>query len=361
MGADENKDGAGRASNELLRASRVSISEVAKTAGVHASTVSRVMDPQKRKMISQKVVEKVLKVAEELNYTPNAVAAGLRRRTSKTLGFIVPDISDPIYPRVLRGVEDAAKERGYMVFLGNAGNSQEDARSILTRMSARVVEGILIGTTRLEDPLIQECFNFGLPAVSVMRRPSSKIISSVTVDNKEGMRKIVDLCVAKGHRRICLVAGPQNISTGYDRLQGCLDALHRHQITLNESSIYFAQRFTVEEGEIAVRNFLKEQGLRPTVLICANDLLAIGAMNACRSFGLNCPDDISITGFNDIDFSKYLRPPLTTIVTDAYAIGYESADLLLNLLSSGNTDIFDIEIPPKLRERSSLRSLVGES
>ena len=350
-----------RSLNAHLPSRRVNISEVARSAGVHPSTVSRVMDPLKRKLISPSVVEKVLKVAKELDYTPNAAAVSLRRKASKTLGFIVPDISDPIYPRILRGVEDATKERGYMVFLGNAGNSYADANSILKRMSARVVEGVLIGTTRLEDPLIQDCLDIGLPAVSVMRRIKSNSISSVTIDNKDGMRMVVELCLAKGHRNICLVAGPQNISTGHDRHQGCLHALKKNQIVLDKSNVYFAQRFTVEEGEKAVRHLIGTLGLRPTVLICANDLLAIGAMNACRSFGLNCPNDISITGFNDIEFAKYLSPPLTTVHTDAYAIGFKSASLLLDLFESGNTGVSSIKITPQLRERSSLRSIQGES
>ncbi|NNU82230.1 LacI family DNA-binding transcriptional regulator [Halovulum dunhuangense] len=324
---------------------------------MHASTVSRVMDPLKRKMISPQVVEKVLKVARELDYTPNEAAAGLRRRTSRTLGFIVPDISDPIYPRVLRGVEDATKERGYMVLLGNAGNSYADASRILRRMSARVVEGLLIGTTRLEDPLIQDCLDNELPTVSVMRRSNSNSISSVTVDNREGMRMMVDLCLARGHREFCVVAGPQNISTGHDRHEGCLDALEARGISLEKSHIYIAKKFTVEEGALAVKQLLGAQGLRPTVIICANDLLAIGAMNACRSFGLDCPRDISITGFNDIEFAKYLSPPLTTVTTDAYAIGFKSATLLLDLLESGGRQVTNIRITPQLRERASLRAI----
>lgn len=357
MGEDDKTGDSGRASQGHPRSKRANISEVAKLAGVHPSTVSRVMDPLKRKLISPTVVEKVLKVAKELDYTPNAVAASLRRRTSKTLGFIVPDISDPIYPRVLRGVEDATKERGYMVLLGNAGNSYADANSILKRMSARVVEGVLIGTTRLEDPLIQDCLDIGLPAVSVMRRINSNSISSVTMDNKDGMRLIIDLCIAKGHRDFCLVAGPQNISTGHDRLQGCLEALKHNGIDLDPSRIYLAQRFTVDEGKAAVGHLLGTQGLRPTVLICANDLLAIGAINACKDIGLQCPDDISVTGFNDIEFAKYLSPPLTTVATDAYAIGFKSANLLLDIFETGSTGVSNIKIAPELRERASLRDV----
>lgn len=333
---------------------RVVISDVAKKVGVHPSTVSRVLNVKTRRQISPSVVENVLRAAEELGYRPNAVAAGLRTKSTKTLGFIVPNISDPIYPPVLKGIEAAIKDTGFMVLVGNADKSVASELDLLDRMSARIVDGVILGTTRLEDELVDRCLNAGLPAVTVMRRPAEAKLSSVTIDNIAGMRQVVELVLRHGHRKIAVIAGPQHFSTGLERFQACIETLHDAGVEPPGNWIVFTEAFTVEEGEKAAATILEAIPSKPTAIICVNDLVATGAISACQNKGLNCPNDVSITGFNDMPFSRFLDPPLTTVHTDPYEIGFQAGKRLIELIVSGTRGVTDQRLKPLLVERASV-------
>lgn len=343
--------------NKLQRdrgAGRVKISDVAKAAGVHTSTVSRVLNAKTFGRISPEVVDRVVEIARGLGYRPNAVAAGLRTNSTGTVGFIVHDIDDPIYPPILKGIEEALGESGLMVLLGNAGYAPEAEAELLERMAARRIDGVVLATARLRDPLVDRCLDYSLPTVAVVRRPELTVINSVVNDCALGMREIVDLVVSYGHRDIAHIAGPQGLSTGRERFRGFSDAMSKAGLVPDLRHLRFVDQPTIEAGHAAAGAILDEGEPRPSVIVCVNDLVAIGAINACRKKGFDCPGDISITGYNDIPLAGLLNPPLTTVHMRLQEIGRRTGLRMLALLSDNNSEIAVERVRPELTLRQSV-------
>jgi len=333
---------------------RVKLSDVAKVANVHPSTVSRVLNSSSSVRVSPEVVDRITRTARELGYRPNALAAGLRTQSTGTAGFIVHDINDPIYPPILKGLEAALSEYGTMVLLGHADDSQETGADILDRMSAHLVDGVILGTARLQDSLVDKCLADKLPAVAVLRRPAEAIIPSVVNDCKTGMCELMGVVTAYGHRDIAHIAGPQHYSTGRERLEGFQAGLEAAGLDIAPSRVAFVDHPVIEAGQTAAEAILDAEGSRPSVIVCVNDLVAIGALMACQDRGISCPDDISITGYNDIPFARFLSPSLTTVRMQLHEIGFRSGERLAEQFADPGKIATVEHIPPEVVVRRSL-------
>lgn len=342
------------AANRPPRLRRAKIADVAAAAGVHPSTVSRVLRAAPDGRVSPGVAARIHEAAKALGYHPDAVAASLRTGSTHTIGVIVHDITDPVYPPILRAIEDRLLQAGYMTVVGNTGYDPGAEAAMYDRLVSRMVDGVILGTTRLTDPVVDRAVAAGVPIVSVLRRTAAGTCSAVVNDCAAGMRDLVDAIVARGHRDIAAIAAPQDLSTARERLEGLRAGLAAHGLEISPERLVFVERMDAEEGARAARRLLDRGKSAPQVMVAVNDLVALGALQACRARGLSCPADISITGYNDIPLVDMTDPPLTTVAMDMAGIGGAVADLLLRHLGGSVSDPRVIRIRPALKLRASL-------
>ncbi len=335
-----------------MRPSFITLKDVAKAAGVHLSTASRALDQATRRKISPDVVTRVETAALELGYRPNAVAASLRRRRSEAVGLIIPDLMNPVFPPIINGVEETLREAGYALVI--ASNSGEGARhnDVTDAMLARQVDGLIVASATLDDPVIDDLVRRRIPAVLINRRDLRGRNSSVINDDAGGIEMAVAHLVGLGHRAIAHLAGPEKISTGSLRKQGFFASMRARDLPVDAARVIEAEAFTRAAGRAATARLLACRP-RPTAIVAANDLLAIGCYDALREAGLSCPNDVSVTGFNDMPLMDVLAPPLTTARVAHYQMGAEAARLLLRHLEEPTAPQFDVVLRAELIVRGS--------
>jgi LacI family transcriptional regulator len=330
----------------------VTIRDVARVAKVHPGTVSRALNEETRVLVNPETAERVLKAADELGYRPNRIARGLKTSRSHTIGVVIPDITNPLFPPILRGIEDRLDEAGYTSLMVNTDNDPEREAVYLDAMRGRQVDGFISATARLDRELLVELAAAGTPLVLVNRSLEDGSVPAVTVDDRHGVALAVEHVVGLGHARIGHVAGPQNLSTGHRRHLGFVEAMASAGLSAPSEQIRFGEFFTEEEGARAA-NELLDAAPDVTAIVAGNDLMAIGCYDMLEQRGLKCPEDISIVGFNDMPFVDKLRPPLTSVRIPQREIGKVAADLLLEQLAGGAEVASEILLEPTLMVRGS--------
>ena len=328
----------------------VTLRDVAARAGVHPATASRALNPETRLLVREETARRVLDAAESLGYHPNPVARSLRTRRSHTVGVLIPDLTNPLFPPIVRALEDRLAAAGYVALIGNTDGDGERERLVFQQMRARHVDGMVLATAHLSDPLLAEAGRAGLPVVLMNRMAADHSLPSVSVDNERGMRMAVAHLAAEGHKKIAHIAGPQEVSTGLSRYQGFVSAMEAHG--LSPDLIITAKAFSIEEGLRCTRALL-ERRTGCTAVAAGNDMLAVGCFAALEEAGLNCPADVSVVGFNDMPFIDRLRPPLTTIRFPHYQLGTEAAQLLLERIGGQGGPVRVIYLAPELVVRGS--------
>ena len=330
----------------------VTLRDVAGRAGVHPATASRALNPETRILVSEDTTRRVLAAAEELGYRPNPVARSLRTRRSHTVGVLIPDLNNPLFPPIVRGLDDRLAAAGYVALIGNTDGDDERERLVFQQMRARHVDGMVLATAHLSDPLLADAARAGLPVVLMNRMAADHSLPSVSVDNERGMRIAVAHLAAEGHKKIAHIAGPQEVSTGLSRYQGFVSAMEAHGLVPDPDLIVTAKAFSIEEGLRCTRALL-ERRTGCTAVAAGNDMLAIGCLAALEEIGLNCPADMSVVGFNDMPFIDRLRPPLTTIRFPHYQLGTEAAQLLLERIAGQGGPVKVLYLTPELVVRGS--------
>jgi len=309
-----------------MPARRPTLRDVAAAAGVHPSTASRVLRPHTRGLVSEAVARRVERVVRRLGYAPDAVAAGLRTKRTATIGVLIPDIANPVFPPILRGIERVLVPHGYTAIVANTDNLQEREWAALAELAARRVDGVVVASARWVDDVAARCGRLGLPAVLVNRRPRDGRLSAVITDDEAGAAQAVAHLVGLGHRAIGHVGGPVSLSTGRARRAGFLAATR--EAGLRAAPVASAARYDIASGAAAARRLLDHHsGL--TAIVAANDLLALGVYDELGRRGLACPGDVSVTGFNDMTFCDRFDPPLSTVAIAHERIGEEAARLVL--------------------------------
>jgi LacI family transcriptional regulator len=333
--------------------SSVTIRDVARVAKVHPGTVSRALNVETRALVNAETAERVLQAAEVLGYRPNRIARGLKTNRSYTIGVLIPDITNPLFPPILRGIEDRLGEEGYTSLIVNTDNDPERERSHLEAMRGRQVDGFISATARLDRELLAEVAAGGAPPLVLVNRSlEDGSVPAVAVNDRQGIRLAVDHVAALGHTRIGHVAGPQNISTGHRRYLGFLEAMQAVGLDASAEHVRFARWFIEDEGARVCAELL-DQTPDLTAIVAGNDLLAIGCYDALEARGLRCPDDLAIVGFNDMPFVDRLHPPLTSVRVPQREIGTVAADLLLQRLGDGSERAREILLEPTLIVRGS--------
>ena len=326
--------------------------DVAAAARVHPATASRALNPGTRLLVSEETARRVTEAAERLGYRPNPVARSLRTRRSHTIGLLIPDLNNPLFPPIVRGLEDRLAEHGYVALIGNTDGDAKRERLVFDQMRARHVDGFVLATATLHSPILDEAVEADLPVVLMNRTAQGYPFSSVSVDNEQGLRASVAHLASLGHTRIGHIAGPQEISTGVSRLRGFLDGMRQHSLEAEDSQIVYASSYTIEEGLRCGRDLLAAHG-ELTAIAAANDMLAVGCYEAFDELGLRCPEDISVIGFNDMPFIDRLRPPLSTVRFPHYQLGTEAAKLLIERIEGGDGPVKILFLAPELVARGS--------
>ena len=314
----------------------VTLKDVAAMAGVHPATASRALNPQTRLLVSDDTAHRILAAADSLGYRPNTVARSLRTRRSQTVGVLIPDLTNPLFPPIVRGIEDRLAADGFVALIGNTDADDERERLVFERMRARHVDGFVFATAHLHSPLLDEALAAEIPVVLVNRHAEGYGFPSVSVDNALGVAMAVSHLVSLGHRRIAHIAGPQDVSTGLIRYRGFVDAMAAHGLEVDQALIAHACAYSIEEGDRCCRELLSS-GRGCTAIAAANDMLAIGSYAAIEAAGLSCPADISVVGFNDMPFIDRLRPPLTSVSFPHYQLGAEAGRLILEQITGVRT------------------------
>lgn len=336
----------------------VTIRDVARLAEVHPGTVSRALNEQTRALVNQATAARVLRAADELGYRPNPIARGLKTNRSFTVGVLIPDLTNPLFPPIVRGIEDRLGSAGYTPLIVNTDNDPGRERSHIETMLSRQVDGLIAATARLDVEPVAEAVASGMPLVLVNRSFEDGSVPAVTVDDRQGIGLAVEHIAQLGHQRIGHVAGPQNVSTGHQRYLGFLAAMEDSGLEVPTGHVSFSEAFTEAEGARACAQVLDHEP-QVTAIIAANDRLAMGCYDAFAARGLHCPEDVSVVGFNDMPFIGRLAPPLTSVRVPQREIGTVAAELLLAQLSDPTEPIRQILLEPALVVRASTAPPAG--
>lgn len=336
------------------RGERLTAQDIARKVGVHPSTVSRALNPATRHRLSEEVAARILQAAAEAGYVRNDLAASLRTRRSETIGVVLPDITNPVFPPILEGIEAVLAAEGYVAMVANGGADEERQRLVVERLLARQVDGLILATASLRDTIVELCLAAQAPIVLVNRSEpdADHRVSSVVSDDMRGMKLAVDHLVSLGHRRIGHIAGPQNLSTGKGRLDGFTTAMKAHGLSAPAVDVVVAPAYARDAGREAARRLLERQP-DLTAVVAANDLLAIGLYDELAARGLSCPDDLSVVGHNDMPFVDLMSPPLTTVRIRHREMGEQAAGLLLRKVRGEAEGGLDVVLKPDLVVRAS--------
>jgi LacI family transcriptional regulator len=307
---------------------RATLKDVARLAGVHPGTASKALRDSTSHLVNEETRASVSRAADMLGFETNPIARGLRTSRSYTIGVLIPDINNPLFPPIVRGIEDTVEQQGYTPLLANTDNDPRRELTIINAMLARQVDGLIAATATEDDATMSLLQRIEIPVVFANRRSGDDRRTSVTVDDIGGIKLAVSHLHGLGHREIATVAGPPNLSTGAARRRGFIEAMKDVGLDVDDQQIAVTAAFTEAEGRDAMVRLLANP-TPPTAVVAANDLLALGAYDALEAAGLTCPDDISVTGFNDMPFADRFCPPLSTVRIPQIEIGKRAAKSLL--------------------------------
>lgn len=331
---------------------KVNIKDVAARADVHPSTVSRVMNPETRSMVSERVAERVTRIAGEMGYTRSPLASGLRTGRSFTIGVIIPDLSNPMFPPIVRGIERTLEAEGYIAILADSDNSQKSERAIFDSMKSRRIDGLILATAHIEDPIVEDCIEEQLPVVLVNRTIDTHDVTEVINNDELGIQLAVAHLIELGHKQIAFLGGPQNTSTGRDRYRAFRNLADNGQFELDPDLCTSCTAFTEAAGHTSMLGILDCN--KPfSAVVAANDLLALGCYDALEERGVSCPGDVSVTGFNNMPFVDRFSPPLTSLHIPHDELGVRAANLLLAEIRDSDAPRTTIRLDPVLVVRGS--------
>jgi len=327
------------------------IKDVAKLAEVHPSTVSRVINDDSR--ISEKTKNKVLLIIKKLGYTPNAIARGLKIKRTYTLGMLIPDITNPFFAEIARGVEDAANKNNFNVILCNTDDKLKKERTYLEILKGKRVDGLILGTAHVKDKSILELEMKKFPYILISRNIEGLDKNCIIVDDVEGGMMATEYLIKLGHRRIAHITGPLKTRSALNRLKGYKLALKKYNIEYMNELVEEGD-FRIKGGYQAMKKFLKLLE-PPRAIFAANDLLALGAMQAIQKKNFHIPEDFSVVGFNDIELASFVYPALTTIRQPMLEMGELAVKMLLRIIEEGEFNQRKIVLKPKLIIRESCK------
>ncbi len=332
--------------------------DVAKHADVSVSTVSYVLNNSGPVGASRRA--RVIEAVRALDYTPNESARNLKRRSASTIGLVVPDLANQFFALVTEGVERAAAERDVLVVLCAPEATERPISHHAKLLRSQRLDGVVylsgIGTS---PSLILELAQSG-PVVLVDERISGFDLPAVVSDGRLGAREVASYVLGKGHKRLAIIGGPEALWTAEQRLAGYREAIAAAGLD-REAVPELVGDYRMESGfSLAQQALSVPPKQRPTALLCANDLMAIGALEYCKSAGIRVPEDVSIAGFDDVPIASLLTPRLTTVSQPAREMGYQAATVLFEMLGEENNQPAHEPFPVTLQIRDSVAAPTSE-
>lgn len=328
------------------------LKDVAKLVGMHQTTVSRALSPLTSHLVNEETVKMIKEAAKSLNFEPNPIASSLRTKKSMNIGVVIPDLRNPLFTEIVRGVQDTLDSAGYSCFIVNTDGDINKEVKLIKSMKARRVDGLILATARQQSNDLEQILG-DLPAVSINRTSANTHLPSVTTDEDHGTKLAVTHLFSKGHIEIAHLAGPSWSSTGSERANAFQREVKAVGLDFDEKSIEYCEAWTVEAGQKGAK-FLLNKNKNITAIFAANDLLAMGLYDELAERKLKCPKDISVVGYNDIPFVDRITPALTTIRIPKYEIGSEASRLILSMLIEKSTNSTrHIRLTPELKVRHS--------
>lgn len=333
---------------EWTRLRKVSIKDIAAAAGVSHSTVSRAL--RNSPLLKPETIARIQKIAQEKGYTASAVARSLVTRRTQTIGVVVTTIADPFVAEVVSGIEEAANEHRYSVFLANSNAEPEREMNVVRSFAEHRVDGIVVTSSRVGALYTPMLSSMQVPIVLVNNQHPGEFVHSVMIANFEASRQATDLLVELGHRRIAYLGDRFGYQSDSERFAGYREALDCAGLPFAPELVSHGDG-RPEGGYEAMKKLLALPD-PPTAVFCYNDMSALGALKAIREAGLRVPRDISVVGFDDLFVAEYAEPPLTTVRQPRRQMGRLAAEILLKLIEGEQADEI-IRVPGELVLRQS--------
>lgn len=330
---------------------RVTIKQIAERAGVSKATVSRVINNSKP--VSDDIRKKVLQVIEETNFKPSSVARSLTSQSTQLIGVIIPDVSNPVFSKVINGIEEEAHLAGYNILLCNSRYKEDKELTYLDILSEKEVDGLILSGFHSSGALEKKLSTFSKPIVVVGYEDDSYPFPSVVINNYQACYDVASYLISLGHKTIGMIHGPlDDITAGKKRYDGFVQSVRDHgMIWTNAQGAQGS--FKMNDGYDGAKR-LMTQNPDMTAIFCANDEMAIGAMKAIHDAKKNIPKDIAVVGFDDIDLARIYQPSLTTIRQPFSDKGQAAMKSLIKLINGENVDQRTV-FPYTLVERESTK------
>jgi DNA-binding LacI/PurR family transcriptional regulator len=316
----------------------VKLVDIAKHLNISVSTVSRVLNGKDR--VSDETREKVLKAIKEFNYKPNEIARSLRNRSSKTIGVIVPDISNEFFALLMKGAEAVSKDNGYLVILCNTDYDEAMEKEYLNMLAQKQVDGIIIATVCKDDEYFERILDSSIPTVFVDNLPSVKRnYNYVTIDNEKAGYDLTKYLIELGYKDIAVITGKLQETSATERLEGWKKAMADSELKVNNDFIGVGD-FRIESGYTIMKKML-ESDKKPQALLAANNNIAYGAVKAIREKGLRVHEDIYVVCFDATDNTGLMSIKLPSMVQPAEKIGKIALETIMKRIDSKDFKIFD--------------------
>jgi LacI family transcriptional regulator len=336
---------------------QVTMREIAERAQVSIGTVSHVVNGTAR--VRQKLRLRVLEAIRSLGFQPSALAQGLRLNRTKILGMIIPDITNPFFPGVVRGAEDIAFKNSYRIVLCNTDNDPAKEALYVVELKSFRAAGILIIPAAGSDLASELSTGAPVrqPVVCIDRCPEGWTGDAVVVANEEGAYQGTKHLIRSGHRHLAVITGPSLLANATERLNGFKRALREARLPLAPEFVQEAA-FDTQSGYQAAKRLLRMLP-QPTAIFACNDLMALGVLHALHELGLRCPEDVSLVGFDNLEFCEYTSPALTSVYQPGYQLGAAAAGLLVERIKGLDDAPKRIALETELKIRNSVMSIAS--
>ncbi len=340
----------------------VTVHDIARLANVSSATVSRVLS-NSGYPVSEKLRTRILKVAEEVHYVPNLLGKQLKKNSTMTIGIIIPSIINPFYSSVVFGVEEVARQEGFMVFACNSLQDPDLEEEYIQTMMEKQVKGLIISSITANKEKLKRLIDMNVNVIAIDQKIDEDGISQIEFDHHKGGYMATKYLQAKGHTRIAYATTKLNRPSRRGICRGYMDAMKEAGLEpfMEEyrSDEQFNPIFEFETGKELARRMLASLQ-PPTAVFACNDLLAFGVIHELTIRGHQVPQDVSVMGFDGIDVGQMIHPPLTTIKQPDYDMGKMACKMLLDKMRGDDSPMFDVTLQPKLLERRSVRDIQGE-
>ena len=335
---------------------KITIEDVATRAGVSVATVSRVMNGIQK--VREETRQRVLDAMEALSYSPNASARNLRRQESNTILVMTPNLTNPFYTHILSGISDNANEMGYSSLIVPYESGENDLYQKLQELlDSKKADGAILLASTLDDRWLKKYESEYSLVQCAEYSTVPNTVPHVSIDNYQAMYDMTKYVQSMGHKHIALVINDNRYVSTHLRVKGFCDAMQEGNNGLNiDEYIYRGRDYGFDTGVDAARK-LNSLDKRPTAILCASDILALGVIRGASEIGMSVPDDLSVTGFDDVDYTKMFHPYLTTLKQPCYELGRKSMELLYNSLNSGTVER-EVYLPYEIKKRESVKPLM---